>query len=58
LLFAIIGAKLELRGINPNVLLVAGIIVAIAISTKPLGCGLPSLIFLKDKAKSMRVGIG
>jgi len=58
LFFAIIGAQVDLRGINFNVLLIAGIIVAIAISTKLLGCGLPSIIFLKDKAKSMRVGIG
>ena len=58
LFFAIIGAQVDLRGINLNVLLIAGIIVAIAISTKLLGCGLPSLIFLKDKAKSMRVGVG
>ncbi len=58
LFFAIIGAQVDLRGINLNVLLISGIIVAIAISTKLLGCGLPSLIFLKDKAKSMRVGIG
>ncbi len=58
LFFAIIGAQVDLRGINLNVLLIAGIIVAIAISTKLLGCGLPSIIFLKDKTKSMRVGIG
>jgi Kef-type K+ transport system membrane component KefB len=58
LFFAIIGAQVDLRGINLNVLLIAGIIVAIAISTKLLGCGLPSLIFLKDKTKSMRVGVG
>ncbi|MBA3977685.1 MAG: cation:proton antiporter [Nitrosopumilus sp.] len=58
LFFAIIGAQVDLRGINLNVLFIAGIVVAIAISTKLLGCGLPSLIFLKDKAKSMRVGIG
>ncbi len=58
LFFAIIGAQVDLRGINLNVLFIAGIIVAIAISTKLLGCGLPSLIFLKDRAKSMRVGIG
>jgi Kef-type K+ transport system membrane component KefB len=58
LFFAIMGAQVDLRGINLNVLLMAGIIVAIAISTKLLGCGLPSLIFLKDRAKSMRVGIG
>ncbi|HEX2406568.1 MAG TPA: cation:proton antiporter [Nitrososphaeraceae archaeon] len=58
LFFAIIGAQVDLRGINLDVLLIAGILVVIAISTKLLGCGLPSLIFLKDKSKAMRVGIG
>ena len=58
LFFAIIGAQVDLRGINLDVLVIAGILVAIAIVTKLLGCGLPSLIFLKDKSKAMRVGIG
>jgi Kef-type K+ transport system membrane component KefB len=59
LFFAIIGAQVDLRGINLDVLLIAGILVFIAITTKILGCGLPSLIFLKkDKSKAMRVGIG
>jgi Kef-type K+ transport system membrane component KefB len=58
LFFAIIGAQVDLRGINIDVLVISGIIIAIAISTKLVGCGLPSLIFLKDKTSSMRVGIG
>ncbi len=58
LFFAIIGAQVDLRGINVDVLIIAGIIIAIAISTKLLGCGLPSMLFLKNKTKSMRVGIG
>ena len=58
LFFAIIGAQVDLRGINFDVLLIAGILIFIAIVTKMLGCGLPSLIFLKDKSKAMRVGIG
>jgi Kef-type K+ transport system membrane component KefB len=58
LFFSIIGAQVDLRGINLNVLIIAGIIVVIAISTKLIGCGLPSIIFLKDKSISMRVGIG
>ena len=33
-------------------------IVSIAIITKLIGCGIPSMIFLKDKSKAMRVGIG
>ncbi|HSA75069.1 MAG TPA: cation:proton antiporter [Candidatus Nitrosocosmicus sp.] len=58
LFFAIIGAQVDLRGINMDVLFVAGIIIAIAVLSKLIGCGLPSMLFLKDKAKSMRVGIG
>ena len=58
LFFAIIGAQVDLRGINLNVLLISGMIVAIAIVTKLIGCGLPSMIFLKDKSKALRVGIG
>lgn len=58
LFFAIIGAQVDLRGINVNVLYLAGVIVAVAIGTKLAGCGLPAMIFLKDKGKAMKVGIG
>ncbi len=58
LFFAIIGAQVDLRGVNIDVLIISGIIIAIAISTKLVGCGLPSFIFLKEKTGSMRVGIG
>ena len=58
LFFAIIGAQVDLRGVNLDVLLIAGIIIAIAVLSKLVGCGLPSMVFLKDKSKSMRVGIG
>ena len=58
LFFAIIGAQVDLRGINTEVLYLSGIIIAIAIITKLAGCGLPALIFLKDKSRAMRVGIG
>jgi Kef-type K+ transport system membrane component KefB len=58
LFFAIIGAQVDLRGINLNVLYLAGVIIAVAIITKLVGCGLPAMIFLKEKSKAMRVGIG
>ena len=58
LFFAIIGAQVDLRGINVSVLYLAGIIVAVAIVTKLAGCGLPAIIFLKNKGKAMKVGIG
>jgi len=58
LFFAIIGAQVDLRGINFDVLIIAGLIISIAILTKLIGCGLPSMLFLRDKKSSMRVGIG
>jgi Kef-type K+ transport system membrane component KefB len=58
LFFAIIGAQVDLRGVNLNVLYLSGIVVAVAVVTKVVGCGLPSIIFLKDKTKAFRVGIG
>lgn len=58
LFFAIIGAQVDLRGINIDVLYLSGIIIAIAIITKLIGCGLPALIFLKEKTNAIKVGIG
>ena len=58
LFFAIIGAQVDLRGVNLNVLYLSGIVVAVTVVTKVVGCGLPSIIFLKDKTKAFRVGIG
>jgi Kef-type K+ transport system membrane component KefB len=58
LFFAIIGAQVDLRGVNMTVLYLTGVIVAVAVVTKLVGCGLPAMIFLKDRAKSMKVGIG
>jgi Kef-type K+ transport system membrane component KefB len=58
LFFAIIGAQVDLRGVNLDILFLAGIVIAIAVVTKLVGCGLPSFLFLRDKARSMRVGIG
>ena len=58
LFFAIIGAQVNLTGLNVEVLLLGGAIIAIAIVTKIVGCGLPAMLFLKNKNKSMKVGIG
>ena len=58
LFFAIIGAQVDLSGINLEVLYLSGIVIAIAIITKLVGCGLPALIFLRNKGRAMRVGIG
>lgn len=58
LFFAIIGAQVNLHGLNANVALFGALLIGIAIVTKIVGCGLPSLLFLKDRNRSMKVGIG
>jgi len=58
LFFSIIGAQVDFRGINLEILMLSAIIIAIAVVTKYFGCGLPAWYFLKDKTKGMRVGIG
>lgn len=58
LFFSIIGAQVDFRGIDLEILMLSGIIIVIAVLTKYLGCGLPAWFFLKDKTKGMRVGIG
>ena len=58
LFFAIIGAQVDLRAVDLNILMISGVIIAVAVVTKLLGCGLPAMFFLKNKAQGMRVGIG
>ena len=58
LFFAIIGAQVDLRAVNLEILIISGILILVAVATKLLGCGLPSIFFLKNKAQGMRVGIG
>ena len=58
LFFAIIGAQVDLRAVDLNVLMLSGVVIVIAIVTKLFGCGLPAMLFLKSKQQGMRVGIG
>lgn len=58
LFFAIIGAQVDFRQVNAEILILSGIIIAVAVATKLFGCGLPAMLFLKSKAKGMKVGIG
>lgn len=58
LFFAIVGAQVDFRGINVEILLIGAIIIGVAIVTKLLGCGLPAWLFLRDKRQATRVGIG
>ena len=58
LFFAIIGAQVDFRTVNLDILMLSGVVIAIAVATKLVGCGLPSILFLKNKTAGMRVGIG
>ncbi len=58
LFFAIIGAQVDFREVNLDILMLSGVVIVIAIVTKLFGCGLPAWMFLKDRARGMRVGIG
>lgn len=58
LFFGIIGAQVDFRAVDLNVLMISGVIVAVAIVTKLGGCGLPAMFFLKSRKRGMRVGIG
>jgi len=56
--FAFIGAQVDFRGIDFEILMLSGIMIVVAVVTKLFGCGLPAMLFLKDRKKSMQVGIG
>ena len=56
--FAFIGAQVDFRGIDFEILMLSGIMIVVAVVTKLFGCGLPAMMFLKDRKKSMQVGIG
>jgi Kef-type K+ transport system membrane component KefB len=58
LFFAIIGAQVDLRAVNFEILILSAIIVVVAVATKLFGCGLPAMYFLKSKQQGLRVGIG
>ena len=58
LFFAIVGAQVDFRAVNLEILMLSGIIIVIAVFSKLFGCGLPAWLFLKNKAQGMRVGIG
>ncbi len=58
LFFAIIGAAVDLRAVDLNILMISGVVILVAVTTKLFGCGLPAMFFLKSRTQGMRVGIG
>ena len=58
LFFAIIGAQVDFRAVNWEIIMLSAIVISIAIVTKLFGCGIPAMILMKDRVLGMRVGIG
>ena len=58
LFFAIIGAQVDLRAVDLNIMILSAAIILVAVTTKLFGCGLPAMYFLKSKQQGLRVGIG
>ena len=58
LFFVIIGAHVNLAQINEMNFVFFTVILAVAVSSKIIGCGIPSIIMLKNRTKGLRVGYG
>ena len=58
LFFAIIGAHVNLAQINEMNFVFFAVILAVAIFSKIIGCGIPSIVMLKNRTKGLRVGYG
>lgn len=58
LFFAIIGAHVDLRQISEVNVIFFLAILAIAILSKVLGCGIPAAVLLKNRSKGFRIGFG
>ena len=58
LFFAIIGAHVDITQISSINWILFGIILAVAVSSKIIGCGLPATILLKNKKSGFQIGYG
>lgn len=56
--FSVIGTRIDLRGLSWDLVGLILITLSIALVSKLVGCGLPSVFFLKDKWKGLVVGTG
>ena len=58
LFFAVIGAHVDLRQISEVNIIFVVIIIAVAVLSKILGCGIPAALLLKSRSKGFRIGYG
>jgi Kef-type K+ transport system membrane component KefB len=57
LFFVLVGANMDLRGVNAGLLYMLAIIIPLAVASKVAGAGIPSLFFLKDRMAAARTGV-
>lgn len=57
LFFVLVGANMDFRGTDSGVLYMLAIMVPLAIASKVVGAGIPSLFFLKDRMAAARTGV-
>jgi Kef-type K+ transport system membrane component KefB len=58
LFFAIIGAHVDITQISSINWILFGMLLAVAVGSKILGCGLPASILLKSRKRGLRIGYG
>jgi Kef-type K+ transport system membrane component KefB len=58
LFFVIIGAHVNLAQINEINFVFFIVILAVAVFSKIIGCGIPSIVMLKNRTKGLRIGYG
>ncbi|MDH3834739.1 MAG: cation:proton antiporter [Nitrosopumilus sp.] len=58
LFFAIIGAHVDITQISSINWILFGMLLAVAVGSKILGCGLPASILLKSRKSGLRIGYG
>ena len=56
--FAYVGAQINIIEIFSMNLFAFGVILVLAMIGKFIGCGIPAFVFLRDKIKAQRIGIG
>jgi len=58
LFFGLIGAHVNLIQINEMNFIFFIVILIVAVFSKIIGCGIPSILMLKDRTKGLRIGYG
>jgi Kef-type K+ transport system membrane component KefB len=58
LFFAVIGAHVDITQISSINWILFGMLLAVALGSKILGCGLPASILLKSRKSGLRIGYG